>query len=762
MVHTIRIGSTHKGNFFTKLLLFFLAIIVLCSEPANAQNCLVGSTVPLVHGEGLTEQVGDMTLSCTGGAPGTLVQTYLFISLNATITNAVDTGGNILGITTTVNTPASGTVQSGQQPFFNSPTTIEIVGMQYQVPTPNTLPAVFRVSGIRVAVPTVPNAGGNAIIYVQANLTAAGIGLSGGQSMLVGQAVSTLLESQVINGIPCAGSPLPTDNPLTFNSFINNNSSSSTIRLTEANPASFFPDSSYPGAAYPAGVTNGMRVLVNLSGYGASPSVYVPDAIVGSTGTIPTSGGAYRSSINPGTYSPGQNQLLLALVKGADATGAGGALSFTIPATQTTFSAVTQIPLVSGKGYAVYEVLDSNLNVAESAQVPVFLVAAANTCATSGAVALQAAVAPISNDAQPSVGDPVTRYVATTPANDCTAVGDCSANYFPILNVSPASVTLNGRSQGSNQLGFITVGDGGSSQLTFTATVTYQTASGLSSANWLSLSGSTSPVNGFIDPINGSNSFTLGLSANPQLLTTTGTYNATVTIDAGEGGKTTVPVVFNVGAPGPTIQAIVNSANFQPGPVTANSFVSLFGLALAKTNSLTVTFDGFPAQISYDSPVGSADPSQINVLVPAGLGSSQNAGVVATVDGVPSNTFVVNFVQNAPAVFTPGILNQPTAANPGGTVNLASSPASDGDVVQVFLTGLATPLTGQITVNIGSANGLIPAYTGAVASIPGLEQVNVQVPASLTFSGGSAPLSICLAGTGATPVCSVPVSLYLH
>ena len=205
------------------------------------------------------------------------------------------------------------------------------------------------------------------------------------------------------------------------------------------------------------------------------------------------------------------------------------------------------------------------------------------------------------------------------------------------------------------------------------------------------------------------------------------------------------------------------SANFQLAPVTINSFVTIFGLNLAKKSTLSVTFDGFPATVSYDSPVGTANPNQINVLVPVGLGISTNAGVIATVDGVVSNTFAVNFVTNAPAVFTPGILNQPDA-NGNSTVNLSSAPASPGDYVQIFLTGLATPIVNpsSVTVNIGAATGLANSFAGAVPSIPGLEQVNVQVPANLTFSGGSAPLSICIPGTGATPLCSVPVNLYLQ
>lgn len=729
------------GNFSRFILskLFIIGLIVaIGTTAAMAQTCQTGVSVPLVHAEGLAEQIGDITLSCTGGTSGSNILTYLYLTLNATITNALDKNGNLLGIVTTVDT-GGGPVANGLQPTLNSPSELAVTGMSYTVPTPNTNTVTLRISGIRVAVPTVPNQGGNSVpAFVNGSLSGAGANIELGQSLLLAQPVATLLSSSINNGIPCMGSAAPANTPYTFQSFIGANASSSTVRLTEANAASFVTrDTSDPT------VTNGMRFILNLSGYGASSQVYVPNAIVGSSGDVPTSGGAYGTTIGAGTYSPGQNELLLALVNGADATGAGGTLAFGIPASTTTFSNTTQVSLTNGAGYAVYEVLDENLNQVEWAQIPVFLVEPANTCTNSSLVALSSMVGPVSTVETPSVTAPITRYAATTPGNDCTAIGDCSGSYFPALSVTPLSVTLNGAALGAPVTGAIGVTDTGQSQMPFTVTTTYQTAAGLSSGNWLSIDGSNaSTQSGAVDPVNGFSQISLNLSANSAALATPGTYKAKVAINAGEAGSVTVPVVFNVGAAGPVIQSIVNAANFAAGPVTIGSFASIFGLNLAKKNTLTVTFDGFPAQVSYDSPAGTANPTQINVLVPVGLGISQNAGVVVTVDGVVSNTFAISLTQNAPAVFTPGILNQ------NNSVNLAGTPASLGDVVQVFLTGLAIPTTGQVTVNIGSATGLIPYqnYAGAVASIPGLEQVNVQVPTGLTFSGGSAPLSICIPG----------------
>ncbi len=165
-----------------------------------------------------------------------------------------------------------------------------------------------------------------------------------------------------------------------------------------------------------------------------------------------------------------------------------------------------------------------------------------------------------------------------------------------------------------------------------------------------------------------------------------------------------------------------------------------------------MTFNGANATVVYDS------ATQINVLLPATLGSATTAAVVATVNGVATNTFTVNLVANAPAVFNPGILNQ------NNSVNSATAPATVGDEIQIFLTGLSTTSTPPVTVNIGSVSlsGAQIIYAGAVPSIPGLEQVNVQVPAALTFTGNSAPLSICVPASSGTPVCSVPVPLFVH
>ena len=721
MEHIIRIGRVGYGRIISAAAFFFIfSFSALGQQP----TCTVSALAPTVHAEGLAEQVGDINFTCSGGS-GT-VTTLLAVALNANITNRLDANGNLTNVTIT------GSATSLQLPSLNSPNTVLFTAVQLPGAS-----AVFTISGIRASAATVTGAGATPIIT--GSVAADQLNLPN-QSLFLAVSEPTLLSTVLNYGIPCAGSPSPSTQD--FPGLIAAGTSASTIRVTEAVPGAFTPKA--PTADF------GVRFLVNISGYGPNAQVFVPDVIVGGI-TTPTSGGEFNTLANGGTYTPGDNQILLTRVNGADPTGAGGTLFLpTAPGAAQSFTSVTQLFLVNGAASATYEVLAPSPPVTDSAQIPVFVAVPASSCSTVLENTLAATLAPASTVSVATQTDPIPRYIAATPASDCAVVGDCAASYFPTLQVSPASITLNGSSLGPAQPGLIVVGNHGAGQLTFNVSTAYQPAANQSTANWLSVSATT----GVVGATAGITSFAVTLSANPSALLIPSAYQATVTINAGSAGTITVPVTFNVGPPGVLIQSIVNSANSQSGPITAGSFATIYGLNLAPktTSPPTVTFNGFPATVSYDSAM------QINVLVPAGLGSTARAGVFAMIDGMASNTFDVNLVSNAPAVFNPGILNQ------NNSVNLASAPGSPGDIIQIFLTGLATPVTLPVTVNIGNQaiTGSQILYAGAVVSIPGLEQVNVQVPAGLTFTGNSVPLSICVPGTSGQPACSAPVNLYLQ
>ena len=706
------------------------------------QSCTTGSTTSsFVHQEGLAELIASISVSCTGGGGGT-VTGILGVTLNGNITNRLDANGNLTGLTlagANLNT-------NNQAPYLNSANTVLFPDV--------TLPASpsFTISGLRVAVPSIPSSG--LVVTAQAF----GIGVSVSTTAFPVAAAGPTLASSVFNyGVPCMGSPAPAT--IDIPTLISTGTASSTIRVTEASPAAFQPKPTTVGILADFGV----RIKLSLSGYPSGATVYVPDVIVGNHGSVPTTSGVFGSTPAGGTYAPGGDALLLVRVPNADATGNGGAPLFSAPpGVATAYTTAFQVPLTNGAGTVTYEVVDANNTVTDSGQIPVYVAVPAFSCTgTPPNNTLAASVAPVSTVAVATQTDPIPRYISSVPGSDCTIIGDCTAAYFPRLQVaagvsSPPAITLTGYSQGPKQNGYITLTDGGSNQYAFTASVTYQQNSALSSANWLTLS----PVTGVVGPTAGVMMVAVVATADPTALLIQGTYQATITINAGTAGTATVPVTFTVGPTQPTIQAIVNAANGQPGPVVANSFVSIYGINLVPktTAPATVAVNGYPATVSYDGQPSANGPSQINFLVPPQLAGGTTAGVIATIDGVTTNNFPIQLVPNAPAVFNPGILNQ------NNTVNLSSAPASRGDVIQIFLTGLTTPVNVPVSVTIGTQtqSGSQILYAGPVVSIPGLEQINVQVPPALSFTGNSANLSVCIPGSGSQQTCSVAVPLYLH
>ncbi len=101
-----------------------------------------------------------------------------------------------------------------------------------------------------------------------------------------------------------------------------------------------------------------------------------------------------------------------------------------------------------------------------------------------------------------------------------------------------------------------------------------------------------------------------------------------------------------------------------------------------------MTFNGLPAQLLF------INDTQINLIVPAGLGTKTSAQLIVTVDGTASAPLTVSLTPFAPGIFANGVLNQDYS------LNSAKQPAALGSVIQVFATGLSG--TGVITAKIGT------------------------------------------------------------
>ena len=271
--------------------------------------------------------------------------------------------------------------------------------------------------------------------------------------------------------------------------------------------------------------------------------------------------------------------------------------------------------------------------------------------------------------------------------------------------------------------------------LAWNVITSYQTGSG-----WLTVDNSSGTGNATVRVA----ADTTGLAA--------GTYQATVTVNAGSAGSQTIPVTLTVSAapppppapipsvPTPTISQVVNAATFGVTALVPGSLATVMGAHLAG-KSVSVTFDGALATILY------AGDSQINLRVPA-LGTKTTANVVATADGTSSAPVTIALAPAWPAVFPHGVLNQDNREN------AADAPAHAGEVLQVFTTGI--PQDATVSAQIGGQKNLVPLYAGEAPAVPGVQQVNVAIPEGV---GAGAPLVLCATPTGGRQYCSEPFPL---
>src|SRR6185312_7230225 len=203
---------------------------------ASAQTCIsAGTLTPRVAVNGLAEQVGDILLTCTGGVAGSPIFGSLYITLNTNITNPLDDGGLPKNIAVT----ATGSAFASNAPVLSSPSSLVISNISYTVPTPNSVPVVITISGIRSAVAALPPTQSGEIV----NASLVGVGFTVSPAVVpVALGIPTLLGAVQNNGINCNGSPLPPLPSTTdFPGFTSGSTTSSAVRVTEAFPTAFVP-----------------------------------------------------------------------------------------------------------------------------------------------------------------------------------------------------------------------------------------------------------------------------------------------------------------------------------------------------------------------------------------------------------------------------------------------------------------------------------------------------------------------------------------
>ncbi len=712
------------------ILPLILAALIASQAAAASLSCINSAVPTLIRTEGLAERLGDIVLNCSLGAPGGTVSGNLTVFLPANVTNKLSSGGTLDAILT-VDT-GSGPVSAGVSAILQSASALAFNGLNFALSAAGT--ATLRISNLRL---NASQLGATLQQQVQAFLALNGpTGFTiASNPITAGITTRALLAGQSLTRITCTGSAIPS--VISFSSLIGSATRFVSTRVTEGSAGAFQVKDPL--------ADSGVRIMVRYTGFPAKARILAPDVIVGSSGIQPTAGGDLGVAASGGIYAPGgAGSLLLARVRGADSNGAGGAPVF-VPGPagsgQVSFDNINDVDLVSGAGVAVYEVMDSDPTRLETAQFPSFLGLPAITDGSIPPTAtIEVSLAPTSTVATAAAA-PVPRFSPIAPPQDCTALGDCTASYFPKLLVDPGPQALEftAASGSGNQIRYIRIVNEGGGVMNWAATITYKNGSG-----WIVLDTPSDNVNR-----------TMRLDVLPQRLQP-GVYEATVTIDAGPiAGARVLPVKLTItqAAPPPppavqppAVDSLANAASFLPGGVVAGSLATIQGSKLGG-KVVSVTFDGIPAKLLYTS------ETQINLLVPAELGSRSSAQMVVTVDGISAAAMTVQLAVTAPAVFANGVLNQDYSAN------APDVPAQVGSIVQIFLTGLNLPQGWSPMVRLHDREIEALYYAGQAPGIPGVQQVDVQVPDDLPAM--TTEVRVC-ATSSASRVCSAPAKITLR
>ncbi|MFN3323782.1 MAG: hypothetical protein ACK5AZ_09825 [Bryobacteraceae bacterium] len=698
---------------FQSLFLLACATTAGWGQTANL-TCIGGASTPLVRSEGITERLGEITLNCLSSAGGGTFAGNLSVFVSGNVTN------EIIGLDAAearVLYEEGGTSVAGR---VSAPNTISFP-VSFVVPPVASV--TLRIQNIRA------NVSGQGV--TSANLITAAVAFTGPSTLqnnlthfTVGKPERGVLISMTtarLRGV----SPVP--ETIDFNSLLDAGTRYFTTRVTEGFASAFRRRVTDQGQA----PTSGVRVMIRYSGLPAGARLFVPNAVAGSTAAQPTSAGDLGLGPAGGSYisATPSGSLLLVRVMGTDANGGGGTLAF-VPApgnpNPVTLIAASEVGLTNGSGFVVYEVVDDDPQVIETAQIPTFL--GLNNMQVDPDLLSTAEVsfAAVSTVFTASPTAHVPRFVAADPPRDCEILGDCDAQYFPRLSVTPTELEFTAPSGSGHQIGTIAVRNIGGGVMTWKASLSYKSGS-----EWLRL-------------ISGPGGFRV--DALPQNLAP-GKYEAVLAIDAGAvAGTKTVAITLNVTPPVPTVRGVTNAANFAAGPVAAGSLASIFGSKL-DGESVGVTFDGVAAQILFRS------DGQLNVRVPVEMLGKTTVALVVTVDGKTSTPFAVKLAPLAPAVF--GVVNQ------DGTLNTAMNPARAGSVLQVFATGAKTAASGPITARIHDRAIVHPEYADEAPGIPGVQQINLRIPADLPAMTTELVICADMAPVGGQPVCSQPVPVTL-
>lgn len=702
------------------LSLVLILVVCLLARPAHAATqCALTATPLLVASEGLTEPVGDILLSCYGGAPLGHIQGALQISLSQKIGNAIDDSGYMQGITFSIQTPVGYT----NLPIVVRPldTSILIDGFQFNMTAQGTFLA--KVSGLRAQASSNTRAYLQFLTNEQLPIPSPIITVATSQTGLYG----TTLAAAVYGTGPAIPDYLDYDNMMASGAAL------STTRVTEGFGSAFVRRST-------ADTTNGMRIVVTYSGVPAEARMFAPDAIAGSSAATPTTSGQFGANPTGGLYNPlGGNSLLLVRVRGAQADGSGGFVIWSPSSGPQTLFGVGEIDYQGPTPYLVYEVVDTNPAILESAQIPLWLFLPTDQYIDGGIITQTLSLGPLSSVAGSVAGAPIPRYKASIVTNDCKLVGDCEAYYYPKMEITPTRTPedFSAPSGASAQSGYVLVHNIGGGLLQWRVLPRYLTGQG-----WIS-----------VTPANGANNATVRFDVLPKNLPE-GDYEADLAFQhvnpySGDTSEQLVHVKLTVTAPLPEQPP-------PPAPPIVSNVVTpseRYSIQFAPGSLIVVEGSNFDAQTTvnindHPATIVSSSATELTLQVPVDLPPG-SARVIAYNSGVASVPYTIDLIPVSPDLLY--------VENEDNGMNTAGQPADTGRIMQIFLTGINGAIT-PVNVNLHDRWFFVTPET---TDQPGVSKVTISIPEDLPTMQTEAKVCAQFVATDGG-VCSYPRAVWLR
>jgi uncharacterized protein (TIGR03437 family) len=200
---------------------------------------------------------------------------------------------------------------------------------------------------------------------------------------------------------------------------------------------------------------------------------------------------------------------------------------------------------------------------------------------------------------------------------------------------------------------------------------------------------------------------------------------------------------------------------------------------------VSVTFNNVPAPMVGVFPQSATNPAQINAQIPwNALAAGQESGtinVVVTRGGTSSPPRAVQLARFAPGIFSVQFgtgqaiainLNGSLAAPSGSIPGVATEPARIGSTILILATGLGpvdppvasgaaagTTVRNTTTMPEVLIGGVVvrPAFSGLTGEFPGVNQLNVVVPESVT-PGNTVPLQLRVGGITTTDQVTIAIT----